>query len=66
MPLCRGSLSGSSLCRSLSLFSIRLKITNGFFNKIKLIATLGLYSLHLSTALGGYTLNLLDTLSRYR
>ena len=66
MSLCRGSLSGSSLCRSLSRINIRLKITNGFFNKFKLIATLGLYSLYLSTALGGYTLNLLGTLSRYR
>lgn len=59
----RSSLSSSSLCRSLSLLNIRLKITHSFFNKPKLITTLGLYSLYLSTTLGSNRLNLLGTLS---
>lgn len=63
MSLCRSSLSGSSLCRSLSLLNIRLKITHSFFNETKLITTLGLYSLYLSTTLGSDSLNLLGTLS---
>lgn len=63
MSLCRSSLSSSSLCRSLSLLNIRLKITHSFFNKPNLITTLVLYSLYLSTALGSHSLNLLSTLS---
>ena len=66
MTLCRSSLSSSSLCRSLSLLNIRLKITHSFFNKAELITTLGLHGLYLSTSLRGYKTNLLGSFVRYR
>lgn len=66
MSLCRSSLSSSGLCRSLSLFDRRPKITHSFFNKTELITTLSLHSLYLSTTLRGYKTNLLGTFVRYR